>query len=168
MILNICIKFNYSISFRLYLLNCIVLDIRTFIGNKDAGKAKQNPENVYLFYDDFSDLNLERKWQKNWGIIDVVNGALKLITDATPTGDNAEISVFVKNGQEWEDIEVDLDFNEMNNNVAPGPFLRVQDTRIQTTSGWWIEYVTGGQDCTMRPLKKTSTVDGYRYTRKSS
>ena len=158
MILNICIKFNYSISFRLYLLNCIVLDIRTFIGNKDAGKAKQNPENVYLFYDDFSDLNLERKWQKNWGIIDVVNGALKLITDATPTGDNAEISVFVKNGQEWEDIEVDLDFNEMNNNVAPGPFLRVQDTRIQTTSGWWIEYVTGGQDCTMRPLKKN--VDG--------
>ena len=165
MILNICIKFNYSISFRLYLLNCIVLDIRTFIGNKDAGKAKQNPENVYLFYDDFSDLNLERKWQKNWGIIDVVNGALKLITDATPTGDNAEISVFVKNGQEWEDIEVDLDFSEMNNNVAPGPFLRVQDTRFQTTSGWWFEYVTGGKDCTMRPFKKN--VDGgWMYTKK--
>ena len=109
---------------------------------------------MYFFYDDFSDSNLEKKWQKNWGNINVENGVLKLKTDTTPTGDNAEISVFVKNGQEWEDIEVDLDFNEMNNNVAPGPFLRVQDTRFQTTSGWWIEYVTGGQDCTMRPFKK--------------
>ena len=135
-------------------------------GNKDAGKAKRNPENVYLFYDDFSDVNLERNWQKNWGTISVEDGALKVKTDATPTGDSFEISVFVKNGQEWEDIEVDLDFIETNNNVYPGPFLRVQDTRIQSTSGWWFEYATGGnKDCTMRPSMKNAD-GGWMYTRK--
>ena len=120
---------------------------------------------MYFFYDDFSDSNLEKKWQKNWGNINVENGVLKLKTDTTPTGDNAEISVFVKNGQEWEDIEVDLDFNERNNEVAPGPFLRVQDAKIKDTSGWWFEYVTDGRKtCTMRPFKKNH--DGnWLYTR---
>ena len=125
-----------------------------FPGNKDAGKARQNPENVYLFYDDFSDSNLEKKWQKNWGAIRVENGVLKLRTRQTPTGDSGEISVFVKHGHEWEDIEVELDFNERNTGTEyPGPFLRVQDARIQSTTAWWFEYQTGSKGCTMRPFK---------------
>ncbi|CAB3991343.1 Hypothetical predicted protein [Paramuricea clavata] len=134
-------------------------------GNKDAGKARQNPENVYLFYDDFSDSNLEKKWQKNWGAIRVENGVLKVKTGRTPTSDKGEISVFVKHGHEWEDIEVELDLNERNNVRAPGPFLRVQDARIQSTTAWWFEYVTGSKLCTMRPFKNNK--DGswlYRGT----
>jgi hypothetical protein len=126
-----------------------------FPGNKDASKARQNPENVYLFYDDFSDSNLEKKWQKNWGAIRVENGVLKVKTRQTPTGNNAEISVFVKHGHEWEDIEVELDLNERNtgSNVAPGTFLRVQDARIQRTTAWWFEYVPAYDHCTMRPFQ---------------
>ncbi|CAB4007783.1 Hypothetical predicted protein, partial [Paramuricea clavata] len=135
-------------------------------GNKDAGKAKQNPENVYLFYDDFSDSILEKKWQKNWGDIRVENGVLKLRTRQTPTRDNGEISVFIKHGHEWEDIEVELDFNERNTGPQyPGPFLRVQDARIQSTTAWWFEYQTGSKYCTMRPFKNNK--DGswlYRGT----
>ena len=125
-------------------------------GNKEAGKAKQNPENVYLFYDDFSDsLNLENKWQKNWGAIDVRNGVLHLKTGKTPTKDSSEISIFVKHGHEWKDIEVELDFSEKNLNVYPGPYLRVRDARIQSTSAWWFEYeyLSGKKACTMRPYK---------------
>lgn len=61
-------------------------------------RAKRNkiPENVYLFYDDFSDKNLEKKWQKNWGSVSAENGVLALQTKATPTANSAEISVFVK------------------------------------------------------------------------
>ena len=127
-------------------------------GNKEAGEAKQNPENVYLFHDDFSDSNLEKKWQKNWGSVITENGVLKLKTALTPTKNNAEISVFVKQGHEWKDIEVELDLSERNINVYPGPFLRAQDVRIQTTSAWWFEYSVGKQECTMRPFKKN--VDG--------
>jgi hypothetical protein len=126
-----------------------------FPGNKDAGKARQNPENVYLFYDDFSDSNLEKKWQKNWGAIDVENGVLKVKTRQTPTRNQAEISVFAKHGHEWEDIEVELDLNERNtgSNVAPGTFLRVQDARIQSTTAWWFEYVSTYKHCTLRPYQ---------------
>ena len=104
-------------------------------------------------------------WQKNWGSIGVEDSMLKLKTGATPTGDSSEISVFVKNGEEWEDIEVELDFNEKNSGAYPGPFLRIQDVRIQETSGWWFEYYSGSTDCTMRPFKKNS--DGnWMYTKK--
>ncbi|XP_028392656.1 uncharacterized protein LOC114517196 [Dendronephthya gigantea] len=124
-------------------------------GNKEADRAKQNPENVYLFYDDFSDQNFGKRWQKNWGTVTVENGVLKLNTDRTPTGDYADISVFVKNGEEWKDIEVELDFNELRSNVAPGPFLRVHDAKIRSTTAWWFEYVTGRKVnfCTMRPYQ---------------
>ncbi len=137
-------------------------------GNKDAGKAKQNPENVYLFYDDFSDSNLEKKWQKNWGTVGIENGVLKLKTGQTPTGNAAEISVFVKHCHEWKDIEVELDFNERNTGydgaraVAPGPFLRVQDARIQNTSAWWFEYISGSNEGIMRPYKNNQD-GGWLY-----
>jgi hypothetical protein len=141
--------------------HCILIS-----GNNAAGRAKQDPENVYLFYDDFTDSNLERKWQKNWGAISVENGALKVKTGNTPTGDNAEISVFVKHGYDWENIEVELDFNENNsgNSVAPGAFLRVQDERIKSTSAWWFEYVSTSESCTMRPYKNNGD-GGWLYTR---
>ena len=90
---------------------------------------------------------------------------LKLKTRQTPTGNNAEISVFVRHGHEWEDIEVELDFNEIIDAKAPGPFLRVQDARIESTTAWWFEYVSGSKDCTMRPFKNNK--DGiwlYRGT----
>ena len=140
------------------------LSLLISLGNKDAGKAKQNPENVYLFYEDFSNSNLEKKWQKNWGSVSVENGVLKLKTGASPTGDLAEISVFVKNGQEWEDIEVELDFDEKNSVSYPGPFMRVQDASIRSTTAWWFEYATGRKDCTMRPYQKNQ--DGkWLYTK---
>ena len=124
-------------------------------GDKEANKAKQNPSNVYLFYDDFSDQKFEKKWEKNWGTVGVQNGVLKVNTDKTPTGDHAEISVFAKHGQEWKDVEVELDFNELRSAVAPGPFLRVQNANIRSTTAWWFEYVTGRkvEFCTMRPYK---------------
>ena len=129
-----------------------------FPGNRAAGKAKQNPEFVYLFYDDFSDSNLEEKWTKNWGVGKVQNGVLGLKTGKTPTGNTAEIAVFVKHGYEWEDIEAELDFNEKNSgpNVAPGPFLRVQDARIASTTAWWFEYVSKSDQCTVRPYKNNA------------
>ncbi|CAB3991342.1 Hypothetical predicted protein [Paramuricea clavata] len=162
---SICEKFyaNFDlIAARQILINSNVLNVSLqkdytvgLQGNKDAGKAKQNPENVYLFYDDFSDSNLEKRWQKNWGTIDVENGVLKMKIRRIPTRDNAEISVFIKHGHEWEDIEAELDLNERNMgfNVAPGTFLRVQDARIQRTTAWWFEYIPGYGHCTMRPFQ---------------
>ena len=136
-----------------------------FPGNKDAGKAKQNPENVYLFYDDFSDSNLEKKWQINWGDIRVENGVLKVKTRQTPTRNQAEISVFAKHGHEWKDIEVELDLNERNTgyNVAPGPFLRVQDARNLTTTAWWFEYLSTYKYCTMRPYQNNTDGGWWLY-----
>ena len=81
------------------------------------------------------------------------NGVLHLKTGKTPTKDHSEISIFVKHGHEWEDIEVELDFSEKNLKVYPGPYLRVRDARIQSTSAWWFEYLTGSKRCTMRPYK---------------
>ena len=90
---------------------------------------------------------------------------LKINTGRTPTGNHAEISVFVKHGQEWKDVEVELDFNEFGSGqVYPGPFLRVHDTRIESTTAWWFEYATGQKGCTMRPFKNNH--DGsWLYTR---
>lgn len=34
-------------------------------GNPNAGSAKNNPENVFLFFDDFSRKSLSKKWQTN-------------------------------------------------------------------------------------------------------
>ena len=84
------------------------------------------------------------------------NGALKLKTgedQATEETGSGGISVFAQNGQDWEDIEVQLDFNELRNDVAPGPLVRVQDTRIKNLGAWWFQYVSGSSDCTMRPHK---------------
>ena len=144
----------------IFLNNYIENSLYNSAGDKEANKAKQNPSNVYLFYDDFSDQNFEKRWQKNWGTVGVQNGVLKVNTNRTPTGDIAEVSVFAKHGLEWKDVEVELDFNELRSAVAPGPFLRVQDAKIRSTTAWWFEYVTGRKDnfCTMRPYK--NNLDG--------
>ncbi|CAB4038787.1 Hypothetical predicted protein [Paramuricea clavata] len=122
-------------------------------GNPNARPARHNPENVYLFYDDFSDKSLSKKWKKNWGSVNVVNGQLVLKTGKTQ-GDNAEVAIYVKQGNNWHDVEVELDFKERHKSVYPGPFLRLENPAIKTTSGWWFEYESGGQGCTMRPFNK--------------
>ncbi|XP_028392634.1 uncharacterized protein LOC114517176 [Dendronephthya gigantea] len=94
-------------------------------GNKDASRAKESPEGVYLFYDDFSDSDWEKKWQKNSGEIQVKNGELNVKTRGTTP--RAEIAIFAKNGYNWRDIEVDLEFFEKNYGAYPGVFLRVSD-----------------------------------------
>ena len=79
---------------------------------------------------------------------------LKLKTkENQETNDAVEISLFVQNGYEFEDIEIELDFNEFANDVAFGPVMRVQDTRMKSFSAWWFQYITGKTDCTMRPYK---------------
>ena len=123
-------------------------------GNKEAGKAKENPENVYLFYDDFSDIYLEKKWFKVFGDIDVENGVLKLKTYKNQAAEDATgISLFIQNGYDFEDIEIELDFSEIRKDVAAGALLRVQDTRLKSLSAWWFQYVSGSTACTMRPYK---------------
>ena len=123
-------------------------------GNKEACKAKENPENVYLFFDDFSDIYLEKKWFKVFGDIDVENGVLKLKTNENQGAEGATgISLFIKNGYDFEDIEIELDFSEIRKDVAAGPLLRVQDTRLKSLSAWWFQYISGSTSCTMRPYK---------------
>ena len=121
-------------------------------GNQYARGAKENPNNVYLFYDDFSDASLG-KWYRNWASTAAINGKLEMKTGQTPTGDNGEVAIFVKDGEEWKDIEVELDMMEKNNDKYPGPFLRIEDARLKSTTAWWFEYHSGSTECTMRPFK---------------
>lgn len=133
------------------------------LGNKDASRAKQSPEGVYLFYDDFSDSDLEKKWQKNWGTIRVENGVLSLRSRSDQS--KAEIAIFAKNGYDWQDIEVDLEFLEKSNHAFPGVFLRVSDARIESTSAWNFEYYAGTKRCRMRPYKNNNDLRNWMYRR---
>ena len=66
---------------------------------------------------------------------------------------NAEVGLYLKKGEGWGDIEVELDFMETGSNVVfPGLLFRVQDFRLQHTTAWWFEYRTDHEDCTMRPF----------------
>ena len=132
--------------------NAVTSEYFFVYGNQNASRARQNPENVYLFYDDFTDARLEKKWQRNWASAKVVNGKLELRSGKTPTGDSTEVAIFVKGGSEWKDIEVELDMMEQNKKY-PGPLLRIEDIRIKSTSAWWFEYHSGHTKCTMRPYK---------------
>ena len=119
-------------------------------GKENARSAKQNPENVFLFYEDFSSKKLE-KWEKNWGTAQVVKGQLEVVTQTTPNGDSGEAAIFVKGGRDWKDVEVELDMMEKNSDQYPGPFLRVKDPHVKITTAWWFEYWSGKRECTMRP-----------------
>ena len=79
-------------------------------GSNTAGKANGNLEKVYAFYDDFSDSNLDRKWIRNWGKWSVKRGTVYGKTGNT--GDVDEVGIYVKNGNEWRDVEVELDMME--------------------------------------------------------
>lgn len=88
-----------------------------------------------------------------------MNKQLALKTGNTPTGDNAEVAIYVKQGNHWRDVEVELDLKEMHKTEYPGPFLRLENPSIKTTSGWWFEYGAGRRTCMMRPFNKNKDGD---------
>ena len=123
-------------------------------GRSDDGPALSDPAKVFAFYDDFSDNKLRSDWRVNWGDWSVQNGALRGKTAATPTGDNAEIGIYVPSGYSWQDVQVELDMMDSSSVKAyPGPFLRVKDAGFRSTTAWWWEYAQGATGCTMRPFQ---------------
>ena len=79
---------------------------------------------------------------------------LKLKTSENQASEDAAgVSLFAQNGYEWEDIEIELDFSEIRDDVTFGPLMRVQDTRMKSLSAWWFQYISGSTGCTMRPYK---------------
>lgn len=120
-------------------------------GGKNVGKAKDDPKKVFSFFEDFSNATLN-KWKQVWGEWSVNNGAVFGKTGKSPFG-NAEVGLYLKEGINWGDIEVELDLKETGSGVVyPGPFLRVQDSSLQHTTAWWFEYWTDHKECTMRPF----------------
>lgn len=60
-----------------------------------------------------------------WGEWTVQNGAVLGKTGKSAFG-NAEVGLFLDEGRDWEDIELELDLMETGSGVVyPGPFLRV-------------------------------------------
>ena len=135
-------------------------------GGSDDGPALSDPAKVFAFYDDFSDNKLRSNWRVNWGDWSVQNGALRGKTAATPTGDSAEIGIYLPSGYSWQDVQVEVDMMDSSSVLSyPGPFLRVKDAGLRSTTAWWMEYKQGTTDCTMRPFQNNQ--DGnwlYRGT----
>ena len=116
-----------------------------------AGNVKSDPKKVFTFFEDFSDSKLN-KWTRVWGEWTVQNGAVFGKTGKSTFG-NAEVGLFLKEGRDWDDIELELDLMETGSGVVfPGPFLRVQEFNLQYTTAWWFEYYTDHKGCTMRPF----------------
>ena len=124
-------------------------------GGSDDGPALSDPAKVFAFYDDFSDNNLRSDWRVNWGDWSVQNGALRGKTAATPTGDNAEIGIYLSYGYSWQDVQVEIDMMDSSSVMAyPGPFLRVKDAGLRSTTGLWWEYFQGQTRLETRPFKE--------------
>ena len=120
-------------------------------GGNNAEKAMADPRNVFTFFEDFSNTTLS-KWEQVWGTWTVKNGAIFGETGKSSFG-NAEVGIYLKEGVNWRDIEVELDLKETGTGVVyPGPFLRVQESSLQDTTAWWFEYKTDHKECTMRPF----------------
>lgn len=120
-------------------------------GGKPPHGVKADKKNVFAFFEDFSTSDL-REWTRVWGEWTVKNGHLFGKTGKSAFG-YAEVGLYLTKGKAWKDIEVDLDFMETGSHVVyPGPFFRVQDSRLQHTTAWWFEYYTDHKDCTMRPF----------------
>ena len=120
-------------------------------GGKSTDKAKADPKNVFLFHEDFSNSTL-RGWKRVWGEWAVKNGSLFGKTGRSLFG-SGEVGLYLKEGKEWGDIEVQLDLMETGTGtVYPGPLLRVQESGLQHTTAWWFEYMTDQKECTMRPF----------------
>jgi len=121
-----------------------------FVGEK-AGNVKSDPKKVFAFFENFSDSQLNQ-WTRVWGEWTVQNGAVFGKTGKSTFG-SAEVGLYLNEGRDWGDIEVDLDLMETGSGVVyPGPFLRVQESNLQYTTAWWFEYYTDRKDCTMRPF----------------
>ncbi|KAJ7360255.1 hypothetical protein OS493_016885 [Desmophyllum pertusum] len=76
---------------------------------------------------------------------------------------NAEVGLYLNEGSNWRDIEVELDLMETGSGVVhPGPFLRVQEPNPQHTTAWWFEYWTDHKDSAMRPFNNNKD-GGPRY-----
>ncbi|KAL9989405.1 hypothetical protein ACROYT_G003952 [Oculina patagonica] len=120
-------------------------------GGRNVGKAKSDPKKVFAFFEDFSDSTLNR-WTRVWGEWTVKNGAVFGKTGKSTFG-HAEVGLYLDEGKDWGDIEVELDLMETGSaTVYPGPFLRVLESNLQYTTAWWFEYYTDRKDCTMRPF----------------
>jgi len=120
-------------------------------GGKSTQRVKADRRNVFAFYEDFSSSKLE-DWRRVWGEWTVKNGTLFGRTGASMFG-HGEVGLYLNQGKEWGDIEVELDFMETGSNtVFPGPFFRVQDSNLRRTTAWWFEYMTDQKTCTMRPF----------------
>ena len=120
-------------------------------GGKNVGKAKADPRNVFTFFEDFANSTLS-KWKQVWGEWSVRNGTVFGKTGKSLFG-NAEVGLYLIEGVNWRDIELELDMKETGAGVVyPGPFLRVQDSSLRHTTAWWFEYWTDHRECTMRPF----------------
>ena len=129
------------------------LDAKSYalvFGGKSRRRVKTDKKKVFAFFEDFSSSTLE-DWRRVWGEWTVKNGSLFGKTGASLYG-WGEVGLYLKQGKRWGDIEIELDLMETGANVVfPGPFFRVQDSRLQHTTAWWFEYHTDYRDCTMRP-----------------
>ena len=144
-----------SVQFRLQkAISSNTVDHGTYsivFGSESDGSAKADLNNVYAFYEDFSNPSLSR-WTNVWGEWSVKNGTVFGKTGRSPYG-NGEVGLYVKEGVEWGDIEVELDMMETGlGTVYPGPFVRVQNPSLPQTTAWWFEYYTDHKECTMRPF----------------
>ena len=120
-------------------------------GGRDVGKAKSDSKKVFAFFEDFSNSTLTH-WKRVWGEWTVRNGTVFGKTGKSLFG-NAEVGLYLDEGKDWSDIEVELDLMETGSDVVyPGPFLRVQEPNLRHTTGWWFEYYTDHKQCTMRPF----------------
>ena len=120
-------------------------------GGKTVGKAKADPRKVLAFFEDFSKSTLS-KWKKVWGEWSIKNGQVFGKTGKSSFG-YAEVGMYLKEGVNWGDVEVELDLKETGAGVVfPGPFLRVQESSLRRTTAWWFEYWTDHNECTMRPF----------------
>ena len=130
------------------------LDVKSYafvFGGKPLRRVKADKKKVFAFFEDFP-LSTLHEWRRVWGEWSVRNGSLFGKTGKSLFG-NAEVGLYLKEGEGWRDIEVELDFMETGSNVVfSGPLFRVADFRLQHTTAWWFEYHTDHKDCTMRPF----------------
>lgn len=130
-------------------------------GGKYNKPAKADPRKIFAFYDSFESRSLDG-WKHNWGEWKVKNGKLYGKTGKSPHG-NGEVGLYIKEGQYWKDVEVELDFMEAGaNTVFPGPFLRIMNPSLKQTTAWWFEYYTDHKACTMRPFQNNND-GGWKY-----
>ena len=134
-----------------------------------SGSAMDNPDKVFAFYDDFSSSTLKKEWVKNWGKWSVQNGRLlgNTMQSKDLSRDNVEVGLYVRSGFHWKDVELELDFMEIERkkDSCPGPHLRVTNVNPSKTTAWWFQYCIGSRTCTMRPVVKNRD-GGWKYKAK--